>query len=194
MIYFNHFPQKCSSNGTFLTALKHAWWWWEFRFDDFQGPSQLISGSLPIWKKGVPWYNGEHSRLWIQWSRFMSRWDLSVWASLVTQRVKNPPVMQENPVQFLGQEFPWRRDKLPTPIFLGFPGGSAGKEPPATWETWVQSLSWEDPLENSYPLQYSGLENSMDCIVPGVAKSQTQLSNLQLHLHLPIILTGPWSA
>ena len=29
----------------------------------------------------------------------------------------------------------------------------------------------------SYPLQYSGLENSMDCIAPGVTKSQTQLSN-----------------
>ena len=28
-----------------------------------------------------------------------------------------------------------------------------------------------------YPLQYSGLENSMDCIVRGVTKSQTQLSN-----------------
>ena len=28
-----------------------------------------------------------------------------------------------------------------------------------------------------YPLQYSGLENSMDCIVHGVTKSQTQLSN-----------------
>ena len=28
-----------------------------------------------------------------------------------------------------------------------------------------------------YPLQYSGLENSMDCIVQGVAKSQTQLSD-----------------
>ena len=26
---------------------------------------------------------------------------------------------------------------------------------------------------NGYPLQYSGLENSMDCIVHGVAKSQT---------------------
>ena len=26
---------------------------------------------------------------------------------------------------------------------------------------------------NSYPLQHSGLENSLDCIVPGVAKSQT---------------------
>ena len=23
---------------------------------------------------------------------------------------------------------PWRRDRLPTPIFLGFPGGSDGKE------------------------------------------------------------------
>ena len=32
-----------------------------------------------------------------------------------------------------------------------------------------------------YPLQCSGLENSKDCIVPGVAKSQTQLSNFQFH-------------
>ena len=24
----------------------------------------------------------------------------------------------------------WRRDRLPTPVFLGFPGGSAGKDPP----------------------------------------------------------------
>ena len=30
-----------------------------------------------------------------------------------------------------------------------------------------------------HPLQYSGLENSMDSIVHGVAKSRTQLSNLQ---------------
>ena len=41
----------------------------------------------------------------------------------------------------------WRRDRLPTPVFLGFPGGSAGKESPAMWETWVQFLSWESPLE-----------------------------------------------
>ena len=32
-----------------------------------------------------------------------------------------------------------------------------------------------------YPLQYSGLENSMDCIVHGVAKSWTRLSNFHLH-------------
>ena len=36
------------------------------------------------------------------------------------------------------------------------------KNPPAMWETWVQSLGWEDPLKKGYPLQYSGLENSMD--------------------------------
>ena len=34
---------------------------------------------------------------------------------------------------------------------------------------------------NNYPLQYSGLENSMDCIVHGVTKSWTRLSNLHFH-------------
>ena len=36
--------------------------------------------------------------------------------------------------------------------------------------------------EKGYPLQYSGLENSMDCIVHGVAKSQTQLSDFHYML------------
>ena len=54
------------------------------------------------------------------------------------------------------------------------------KIPPAMRETWIQSLGWEDLLEkewNGYPLQYSGLENSMHCIVHGVANSQTRLSD-----------------
>ena len=34
---------------------------------------------------------------------------------------------------------------------------------------------------NGYPLQYSGLENSMDCVVHGVAKSQTQLSDFHFN-------------
>ena len=44
------------------------------------------------------------------------------------------------------------------------------KNLPAMLETWVPSLAWEDsPGEgNGYPLQYSGLENSPDCIVHGV--------------------------
>ena len=43
------------------------------------------------------------------------------------------------------------------------------KNLPAMRETWVRSLGWEDPLEKG---KYSGLENSMDFIVRGVAKSQ----------------------
>ena len=36
-----------------------------------------------------------------------------------------------------------------------------------------------------YPLQYSGLENSMDCIVHGVAKSWTRLSDFHFHFLPP---------
>ena len=42
---------------------------------------------------------------------------------LKVQLVKHLPVMQETRVQFLGQE-----DRLPTPVSMGFPGGSDGKE------------------------------------------------------------------
>ena len=36
-------------------------------------------------------------------------------------------------------KIPWRRDRIPTPVFVGFPGGSAGKESTcnAGEETWV---------------------------------------------------------
>ena len=37
---------------------------------------------------------------------------------------------------------------------------------------------------NSYLLQHSGLENSMDCIVHGVTESHTPLSNLHFHFSL----------
>ena len=47
------------------------------------------------------------------------------------------------------------------------------KNPPAMRETWVQSMGWEDSPEEEkgYPLQYSGLENSIDYAVHGVVKS-----------------------
>ena len=46
------------------------------------------------------------------------------------------------------------------------------KNPPAMQETWVRSLGSEDsPGERKgYPLQYSGLEYSMDYLVHGVSK------------------------
>ena len=54
--------------------------------------------------------------------------------------------MQETLVHFLGHKDLWRRDRLPTPVFLGFPGGSDGKESTCNAED-LQSLGWEDPLE-----------------------------------------------
>ena len=36
--------------------------------------------------------------------------------------------MQETRVRFLGREDPWRRGRLPSPVYWGFPGGSDGKE------------------------------------------------------------------
>ena len=52
------------------------------------------------------------------------------------------------------------------------------KNPPAMQETWVGKIPGEG---KRYPLQYSGLENAMDCIVHGVAKSQTRLSDFHLN-------------
>ena len=39
------------------------------------------------------------------------------WASLVAQAVKNLLAMRETWVQSLGWEDPWRRERLPTPVF-----------------------------------------------------------------------------
>ena len=64
-------------------------------------------------------------------------------------------------------------------LTLGFLCGSAGTES-ACNEGDLGSIPelGRSPGEGyGYPLQYSGLENSMDCIVLGVTKSQTRLSN-----------------
>ena len=101
------------------------------------------------------------------------------WASLVAQLIKNLPAMQETPVRFLGQEDPLRRDRLPTQVFLGFPGGSADKESTCNAGDLgsIPGLGRSLGEGKGYPLQYSGLENSMNCIVHGVAKSRTRLSD-----------------
>ena len=87
--------------------------------------------------------------------------------------------MQETPVQF----WVWRRDRLPTPVFLGFPGGSVGKESACNAGDLDSIPEFERSLGegNSYPLQYCGLENPMHSIAHGVAKSQTQLSDFHFH-------------
>ena len=103
---------------------------------------------------------------------------LLLWASLVARLVKNPACNAGDPSSIPGSErsagegigYPlqYSRASLVAQLL---------KSPPAVWETWVQSLDWEDALEKGkgYPLQCSGLENSRDCTVHGVAKSRTRL-------------------
>ena len=81
---------------------------------------------------------------------------------------------------------PWRREQLPTPVYLGFPGGSADKESTCSVRDLgsIPEVGRSPGEANGYTLQYSGLENSMDCIVHGVAKSQTQLSDF--HFQTPV--------
>ena len=82
---------------------------------------------------------------------------------LKAQLLKNPPAMQEILVRFLGREDRLKRDRLPTPVFLGFPC-SAGKRillqcGRPGFDPWVGEIPGE---RKGYPLQYSGLEKSMD--------------------------------
>ena len=64
-------------------------------------------------------------------------------------------------------------------IIMGFPGGSAGKESACNVGDLgsIPGLGRSPGEGNGYPLQYSGLENSMECVVCGVAKSWTRLSD-----------------
>ena len=69
---------------------------------------------------------------------------------------------------------------------LGFPCGSAGKE--SAYKAGnlglIPGLGRFPGEWKGYPLQYSGLESSMDCIVHGVTKSQTRLSNFHFTFYI----------
>ena len=56
------------------------------------------------------------------------------------------------------------------------------KTSPAMQETWVPFLGRSPGEVKVYPLQCSGLENPMDCIVHGVAKSRTRLSDFHFNM------------
>ena len=80
-------------------------------------------------------------------------------ASLVAQ-LTNLPTMQEIPLWFLVRNIPQRRDRSPTPVFLGFPGGLDGKKSSQN----VRDLGsipglGRSPGEYGNPLQHSCLEN-----------------------------------
>ena len=85
-------------------------------------------------------------------------------ASLVAQLVKNLPAMQETLVQFLDQEDWLEKEQATLPVFLGFPGGSDGKESACNAGDLgsTPGLGRSPGEGNGNPLQYSCLETSMN--------------------------------
>ena len=90
--------------------------------------------------------------------------------------------MQETLVQFLSWEDLLEKGWATQSSILGFPCGSAGKESACNAGDPVPGLERSPGEGKGYPLQYSGLENPMDCTVHGVAKSQTRLREHLIHL------------
>jgi len=80
------------------------------------------------------------------------------WASPVAQMVRNPPVMHETGFDPWVKKIPWRREWLPTSIFLS--GESSGWRSLAGYSPWgckesdtTEQLSTCDILENVFPLE-----------------------------------------
>ena len=100
-------------------------------------------------------------------------------ASLIAQLVKNPPAKQETPVQFLGWENPLEKGYATHSSILGLPPcGSAVKESACNAGNLgsIPELGRSPGEGKGYPLEYSGLENSMDYTVHtvhGVTESDT---------------------
>ena len=70
------------------------------------------------------------------------------------------------------QKIAWRRDRLPISVCLDFPGGSAGKELTcsAGYLDLIPGLGRSPGEGKGYPLQYSGLDNSMNYVVHGLQR------------------------
>ena len=73
---------------------------------------------------------------------------------------------------------------------LGFSCGSVGKESTCNARDLgsVPGLGRSPKEGKDYPLQYSGLEKFMDCIIHGVAKSWTQLNDFHFTCEISEVL------
>ena len=103
----------------------------------------------------------------------------------IAQLVKNPSAMQERSwFHSWVRKIAWRRDRLPTPVFLGFPDGSVAKESACNAGDLglIPGLGRSPRVGHGNPLQYSCLGNFMGgeawwATVHRVTKNQTRLSD-----------------
>ena len=126
---------------------------------------------------GFPFITSLGALAWVQPSNSQPseiphRWSCLLWLPVSSSFPCVVSVTHQGPAWFLQQPLP-----------KGFPCGSTGKESACNVGKLgsIPGLGRSPGEGKGYPLQYSGLENSMDCIVHGVAKSWTRLSNFCFH-------------
>ena len=90
--------------------------------------------------------------------------------------------MQENVVTH------WRRDTLPTPVFLGFPGGSAGKESACNVGDLglIPGLGRSPGEGTGGPVQYSGHGQFHGLYSPWAPKESNIAEQLSLYANCDI--------
>ena len=156
---------------------------------DFSPPGSSVHGILQArileWVAMPSSRGSSQPRDWnhISYVSCIDKWVLYHQASLIAQLVKNHMQCRRPQFNSWVRKIHWRRDRLPTAVFLGFPCGSAGKESACTAGELglIPGLGRSPGEGKGYPLQYSGLENSMDFTVHGVRKSRTPLSSSHFH-------------
>ena len=83
--------------------------------DSSVGKEFACNAGDPSWIPGLGRSAGDRIGYPLQYS----------WTSLVAQLIKNPPAMQDSQFDSWVRNICWRRDRLPTPVFLDLPVGSA---------------------------------------------------------------------
>ena len=143
-----------------------------------EGPEGLASVSISLMG-----HSFSHTQSWLHTHVLSILWDflfgLPWWFSWKRIRLQCRRPRLDS---WVGK-FGWRRDRLPTPRFLGFSCGLAGKEFTCNVGDLglIPGLGRYPGGGKGYPLQYSGLENSMDCIRPWGSKESDMTDFLSLH-------------
>ena len=114
-------------------------------------------------------YLSNSSQLWAEWSdywRIMGKGffyltyffiiltfcSSTFWASLVAQTVKNLPATQESWFDLWVGKIPWKREWLPTPVFL--PGEFHGQRSLVGYNPWGRKESGHEWVTNTQKLKY----------------------------------------
>ena len=141
-------------------------------------------------KSAIP----KSNRMWAWWLKYLGRkfrGALIPRAYQVAQLLKDPPAVQKTLVWFLGWEDPLEKDRLPIPVFLGFPNGSDGKESSCNAGdlSLIRGLDRSPGGGHGSPLQNSCLENPHEqrnlagAVAHGLAKNRIWLSDAT-HRHI----------